>query len=108
MWWSAARSKSKHFRKRDPLAVWPLLALPLNAAASLVLLVFRVPLLGRLAGQGVRLLQEAFSQLLNLLDLFLRIAGLRLRKVLRLRLIVLRAGGVPVVPADALQRQIET
>ncbi len=86
----------------------PFVSLPLNLAASLILLLFRVPLLGRLLGQGGRLLQEAFSHLLNVADLFLRAAGIRLQKTLRLHLIVLRDRGVPVVLEDALQPQIET
>jgi hypothetical protein len=88
--------------------VSPLVALPLNYAANLVLLVFRIPLLGRLLGQGVRLLQEALCQLLNVVDLLLSAAGIRLKKTLRLHLVVLRADGIPVVPADALRSQIET
>jgi hypothetical protein len=94
--------------ERDPVAVWHFITFPLNAAASFVLLFFRVPLLGRLVGQGIRLLQEAVSHLLNIADLLLRGAGIRLKKVLRLHIVILRAKGVPVAPADTLRRQIET
>ena len=90
------------------IGVWQLLAFPLNLAAMLILLVFRVPLVGRFAAQCVHLVQEALSQLLNVGDLFLRAAGYRITKGLRLRLVVLRADGVPIVAQDALHRQIET
>ena len=88
--------------------MWNFVAFPLNAGAAIILLLFRVRLLGRLLGQGVRLLQETVSQLLNGADLCLRGAGLRITKVLRLHLVILRSGSVPVIPSDALQQQIET
>jgi hypothetical protein len=90
--------------------LWPFsfVLLLLNAVAACVLLLFRVPLVGRLLGQGVRLLQDLLTHLLNLPDLVLRLSGRRVRKVLRLRLVILRADGVPVVPKDVLLPQIET
>jgi hypothetical protein len=88
--------------------VWPLLAFPLNAAASALLFVYRLPLLGRLLAQGVRLLQEAVSHLLNLGDVGLRLLGVRLTKRLRLHIIVLREKRTPVAPAPVLHGQIET
>ena len=73
-----------------------------------VLLCFRIPILGRLLAQGLRVLAEAVSYLLNVPDIVLRLAGVRLRKKLRLHVIILRAKGQPVLAKTALEQQFET
>jgi hypothetical protein len=76
--------------------------------AAVVLLVFRVPMFGRLLAQFVRVVEDLIARLLNLPDVFLRLVGVRLRKKLRLHLIVLRAGGTPVLGKDTLASQCDT
>jgi hypothetical protein len=88
--------------------VWSFCSFSLNFAAAFVLLVYRIPLIGRLVAQGFHLLQDALSQLLNIADLLLRLAGFRIRKYLRLHLVVLRAGGQPIAAAEHLRLQLET
>jgi hypothetical protein len=73
-----------------------------------LLLLFRVPVLGRLLGQFVRFVEEAISHLLNLPDVCLRLFGVQLRKKLRLHLIILRSGGTPVLAKDTLASQCDT
>jgi len=94
--------------QKRAVVVWPIVAFPLNAAAAAILIVLRVPLLGRFAGQAIRLSQEALSHILNVGDLCLRALGMRLRKTLRLHVVVLRAAGLPVVSDQGLTAQIET
>jgi hypothetical protein len=72
-----------------------------------VLLLFRVPVLGRLLAQGVRILAEVIAHLLNLPDIALRLVGVRLRKKLRLHVVILRDAGQPVLAKDALVGQLD-
>jgi hypothetical protein len=63
-------------------------------------------LIGRLAGQCTRLLQDGGSHFVNVIDLLL--TGRRRRRELALHVVILRDAGVPVVPSAVLHQQLET
>src|SRR4051812_28325169 len=82
------------------------LAAVLNAAALALWLPFCVPVVGRLAGQGLRIAQEGLAHAVGLAELLLGIVGVRSRKRLRVRVVILRTAGAPVTNPEALRDQV--